>query len=578
MTLDKRRRMLLASGFVCFAAAFAEAARAAQVYPGCAEPGPTGKVWYIDPVNGKTPAAGGVGSQAAPWNSLQGVLSFRFPQGYPRPLLSSVPYYHVVDGKRAYVADQLSNPPVQPGDTIKLMSGNYGDIAIGDYLQQVVNPSFVTVEAAPGQTPVFLTLYIRSTTKWMFKGIKVQSLFGTNNNKLSLVTVTDQGASLPTSDIILEHLQISTADNTEGWTQSQWVAQGRSGYYEYGTAGDGTNGEPNTTCIAMTGSHIQNVRFGARLMGNNSIFSANEIDHFGDDGIDYGATNISITHNYIHDNLDLADGNHPDVAQGQNGPLLKGVPYNHFSNILIDSNLAIRQTDPKLPFPLYLQGIDAFDEEWTNVTVTNNVVVTSACWGIYFSSVHNSKIINNTVVADGLLPMPGNCKPGVVIGDKTHEGPSSSDDIIRNNIANTLAIYDLDPNMTMDHNICLGIDGKCQIVTYLNGKPNWHVYKPGMYRDRNIIDGRGASGMFVNFNPAKFVYVRSGGPAIEASSSAEAPLISFDPAKFHYDLRLRPGAPAIGAGNSAEAPPVDITGAPRGRRLDVGAYQQGSDN
>ena len=109
--------------------------------------------------------------------------------------------------------------------------------------------------------------------------------------------------------------------------------------------------------------------------------------------------------------------------------------------------------------------------------------------------------------------------------------------IIRNNIANGLTIDNLDPNMTMDHNICLGIDGKCQIVTYVNGKPNWGVYKPGMHGDHNIIDGRGASGMFVSFDPAKFV----------------------------FDLRLRPEAPAIGAGNAAEAPPVDITGAPRAR-------------
>ena len=52
---------------------------------------------------------------------------------------------------------------------------------------------------------------------------------------------------------------------------------------------------------------------------------------------------------------------------------------NHFQNILIDSNLIIRQTDPELPFPTYLQGIDAFNSDWTNVTVTNNVVITSAC-------------------------------------------------------------------------------------------------------------------------------------------------------------------------------------------------------
>jgi hypothetical protein len=546
MILDKGPRALICAGFLCLAAAFGGGAQAAQVYPGCAQPGPTGKIWWVDPVNGKTPAAGGLGTQAAPWNSLQGVL-FRVHPGYTRPLLSSVPYMHVVDGKRVYVADQLGNPPVQPGDTIELMNGDYGDIGIGDYMQQVVNPSFVTVEAAPGQTPVFSTLYIRSTNKWLFKGIKVQSLLGTNNNKQALVTITDQGASLPTTDIILENMDISSADNTTGWTQAQWAAWARTGLQVYGSAGNGTNGMPYTTCVSMTGSHIRNVHFGAIIAGNNSLFSNNEIDHFGDDGIDYAASNLSLTHNSIHDDLDFGIGAHMDGMQGENGALLRGVPYNAFSNILIDSNLIIRQTDPKLAFPTYLQGIDAFDEDWTNVTVSNNVVVTSACWGIVYASLHGSKIINNTVVADGLMPMPGNCKPGVAVGDKTHEGPSSGDDIIRNNIANGLAIYNLDPNMTMDHNICLTIEGKCGILTYVGGKPKFGVYKPGEYADHNIIERKGAAGMFVSFDPAKFV----------------------------YDLRLRPEALAIGAGNSAEAPPVDITGTQRGSRIDVGAYQHG---
>ena len=71
--------------------------------------------------------------------------------------------------------------------------------------------------------------------------------------------------------------------------------------------------------------------------------------------------------------------------------------------------------------------------------------------------------------------------------------------------------------------------------------------KPGEYADHNIIDRRGAEGMFVDFDPAKFV----------------------------YDLRLRSGATAIGAGNSDGAPPVDITGAPRGSTVDIGAYQYG---
>jgi hypothetical protein len=552
MTLEKARA-LACIGFFCLAAAHWGSAGAAEVYPGCAQPGPTGKVWWVDPVNGKTPAAGGDGSQTAPWNSLPGVLSFKFPPGYTRPLLSSVPYYHVVEGKRVYVADQLGSPPVQPGDTIKLMSGDYGDIGIGDYSKQVVNPSFVTVEAAPGQAPVFSTLYIRSTNKWVFKGVKVQSLFGTNNNKQALVTVNDQGAALPTTDIILENMQISTADSMDGWTQEQWIAQARSGYREAGSAGTGANGMPYTNCVSMTGSHIQNVRFGAVISGNNSLFSNNEIDHFGDDGMDYAASNISITHNSIHDNLQLADGNHEDAMQGQNGALARGVPYNAFSNILIDSNLVTRQTDPKLAFPTYLQGIDAFDEDWTNVTVTNNAIVTSSCWGIIFSSLHSSKIIDNTAVDDGTDKGTKNpagrvvCHPSISVGDKTHAGLSSNDVIVRNNIASHLGIYNPNPNMTMDHNICLAINGKCQILTYVNGKPDFGVFKPGEYADHNIIDRRGAEGMFFGFDPAKFV----------------------------YDLRLKSGALAIGAGNSADAPPVDITGATRGSRTDVGPYQYG---
>jgi hypothetical protein len=98
----------------------------------------------------------------------------------------------------------------------------------------------------------------------------------------------------------------------------------------------------------------------------------------------------------------------------------------------------------------------------------------------------------------------------------------------------------------MDHNICLGTNGRCQIITYVNGKLDWGTIKPGMHGDHNIIDGLGAGRMFVSFDPAKFV----------------------------YDLHLRPEARAIGAGNSAEAPPVDITGAPRGSRVDIGAYQR----
>ena len=522
----------------------------AQVYSGCSVPSATSRhAWYINPVNGKSPAAGGNGSQASPWNSLAGVISGQWGTqgfavtGYTRPLLSSVPYFHLANGAFVDVADQLGNPPVQPGDTIYLMSGNYGDIVLGNYNLSTTNSDFVTVEAGPtpGQVPVFSSLYIDRTSKWVFNGIKVQSLLGANGNVNPLIFITDQGPSYPTTDIVLENLLISSADSTAGWTQGQWVAQARIGFQVEGLAGNGTNGEPNTSCITLAGSHIQNVRFGALLAGNNMLVTNNVIDHFGDDAIDYAANNLAITHNTIHDNLNIGDGNHEDAMQGVNGALPAGAALNYFSNILIDSNLILRQTDPQLAFPTYLQGIDAFDEDWTNVTVTNNVVITSACWGISFGSIHNSLIANNTVVNDGLGFAPG-CVTAVSAGGATHEGPISSNTVVRNNLSSQLDIDNRDPGVVADNNVALCCGPGPFMSWYVNGVLQYFS-QPGAYGNGNIIETLGTKGEFVNFNPAALTYT----------------------------VMLKSGAAAIGAG-TAGAPTVDILGATRTAPYAAGAY------
>jgi hypothetical protein len=498
-------------------------------------------------VHGKTPAAGGNGSQASPWNSLSGVLSAGWSAnvtvpGYSRALLSSVPYNHAFNGQCcAAIADQLGNPPVQPGDALMLMSGNYGDISIGNFNKPTTNSDFVTVEAAPGQTPVFSTLLLNRTNKWVFNAIKVQSLMGTNGNTQALVGLTDQGAAYPTTDIILENMQISSADSTAGWSKAQWIAQARWGFVASGLAGNGTNGEPNTRCISLAGSHIQNVRFGALLAANNLLFTNNVIDHFGDDALDYAANNLAITHNTIHDNLDLGDGNHEDAMQGQNGPLAPGAALNYFSNILIDSNLVVRQTDPQLAFPQYLQGIDAFDEDWTNVTVTNNVVITSACNAISYGSIHNSLIANNTVLNDGLFPVPG-CIAAINVGGKTHEGPLSTNTIVRNNLTSQLNIDTRNTGVVPEHNVVLCCGPGPFITWYVNGVVQF-LSQPGTYMNGNIIDTEGAKGEFVNFNPATLTYT----------------------------VLLKSSAQAIGAG-VAGAPTTDIAGVTRKAPYAAGAY------
>ena len=86
MVSDKARALICVS-FFCVGAAVGGGARATEVYPGCAVPPTTfNHIWYVDPVNGKTPADGGDGSRTAPWNSLQGVVASTTQPGYARCL------------------------------------------------------------------------------------------------------------------------------------------------------------------------------------------------------------------------------------------------------------------------------------------------------------------------------------------------------------------------------------------------------------------------------------------------------------------------------------------------------------
>ena len=498
------------------------------VFPACAQivsqdcstpPAKFGNVWYIDPVNGKPPPLG-TGTQQHPWNSLEAV--FETVPGYPYPLLTSAPYRYLPKGGTSYVfATGPSAGPIKPGDEILLMSGNYGNITIGQYNTEISNSSYLTISAAPGQTPVLGQLYIISTNMLAFNGLKVQSTMATAASTSFLVEVKDQGPNYPASNIVFENMNISSADNVSSWTQAQWVANARNGFAVYSSAGGN-----NTKCVAMIQSHISNVRTGAGLSANLILFSGNQIDHFGDDGIDYAGSNISITKNYIHDSLYLNDANHPDAMQGVIGTLPPGVTVNTFSNILIDSNTVIRQTDPHLAFPYGLQGIDAFNSNWQNLTVTNNVVLTSACWGIDFGSVQGGSIMDNTVLNDGLPS--GNCLATLGIS-----GATTKNVAVRNNLVSALGVDNRLPGVEADHNVAIGT-ANAALATYVNGVATWYS-KPGTYAGSNVI--------------------AAGGPAAE--------FVEFDTSTLTYDLRLKTNAPAKLAGTATGAPGIDILGITR---------------
>jgi hypothetical protein len=307
----------------------------------------------------------------------------------------------------------------------------------------------------------------------------------------------------------------------------------------------------NTQCVSFTGSHISNVRTGAALLADLLLFANNQIDHFGDDGIDYAASNLAITRNNLHDNLDIGDGNHEDAMQGVIGILAPGAAVNYFKNILIDSNLVIRQTDPELSFPTYLQGIDAFDSDWTNMTVTNNVIVTSACWGMDLASIHNGLVANNTVLVDGLISTPG-CTVALAVGGASHEGPNSSNTRVTDNLASQIWQFNGNtPAMPPpDHNVAIGPQTSGSGILSCTGAGN-------------TVETKLSSGTDANGNVATNV--------------GNAPqFLAWNPAALSFNLMLKPASVAIGKGIAPSSAPglptVDILGATRTAPYAAGAY------
>ena len=165
----------------------------------------------------------------------------------------------------------------------------------------------------------------------------------------------------------------------------------------------------------------------------------NTIDRFAGDGIDHSATNIIMQGNHITNGLDICGSKciHNDAIQGWNWDDKLGITN---KNVVIDSNYIESQTVTNLPLATtQLEGISIFDGFWQNVSITNNVVLTSGLGGITIAGVSGLHIVNNTVMD---IPLNGVSQsriywifPGatwITAGGTTHEGGTTSNVIVRN--------------------------------------------------------------------------------------------------------------------------------------------------
>jgi hypothetical protein len=476
----------------------ARAATIYTVYNGCAWPSASasGKSFYVDPVHG---SMSGDGSAAHPWHTLAEVVK--------GGLFATTPT------QKGSGYTLLKNPPIHAGDTVYLLSGDHGAVLIqgwfGANLVGFANTSFVTIAALPGQTPVLESLTIKGASHWAFRGLTFQSLNTTGVYASGGSAAPDYFLiSLlgPHDNIVIDSAQIQSAADVSQWTIGDWMTQRASGILDKGG-----------TCIALTNNTITNIGFGIQTQQSDQVLIGyNTINYFADDGIDFGSNDTLITGNLIENCIEDGDGFHRDGMQGQ--------PYNEqttVNNVNITGNSVIRMTDPKIPYPGSLQGIDAFNGLWNDLNVTLNVIISDAWDGIEFLGVNNSNISGNYLLVDNrqVLPCYGltfsACQAQRVIYDDStmptltikasNSGVASTNLVIANNIVTAMDIDISTTNSHVTDNLCIETEGQCTLGIPANGSMLW-VGTPGTYGGHNVIPNFDPTALFVKFDTTAMSY------------------------------------------------------------------------
>ena len=446
---------------------------------GCSSPRRPVHIYYIDPVRG---SMNGNGSQTRPWSTLQAVLEAGLVNG-----------------------QDTASGVVHAGDLIYLFTGNHGSITIDPWVGvKTLNTDFITIQAAPGNKPIINDLYMYVASKWVFRGLTIQApLNSSGGGFLVNINYVD--------NVLFDCNTIYSVPNAVNWTPLDWAASSAF----FGILVD------TSTNVTISRNSISNVENGAYIGGNGILFTQNTIDYFANDGLDFSSSNTIISKNLIQNHYgQWNNGDHHDGIQGW-------TEYGQASatNVVIDRNYVVSSTGiystiPTVPTGVgddILQGISIFDGVWSNVAVTNNVVLATGYHGLSLYGMTNATVENNTVIQQG------GDQFGIWLGIfPSANGVQPVNVVVRNNIANSFNLNTT--GVVYDHNLAFAMAGTaCD--------PYIPIVNP--------------SDVFVTYSMAT--------------------------ATFNFNLC--PGSPAIGAGSAVGTPTVDFTGKTRNpSSIDIGAY------
>lgn len=333
--------------------------------------------FYVDPQNG---SMNNSGSQGAPWRTLEEVVN----------------------------AGLLDGGVVQPGDTVYLMGGYHGKLAINGES----NATPITIAAAHGQTPQLHSAHFDNASGWTLRGVSISPSHGGGGVSDAIVSIDGGGR------IIIENNDIFTAPDTTGWGAGQWTS----------LAEDGVEVEGDDVIIA--GNRVRNVRHGIKAHAQRITVRDNEVRNYSADGLRGLNDDQVFEGNYVVNSMNV-DGNHDDMFQsfvtGRNAG-------GEIRRVTLRGNILINYDDdhPNRSLIGWAQGIGCFDGFFVDWVVENNVVVSDHWHGITFLGARNVKIANNTVID----AYAGGSGPSWIKVDNHKNGSQSTGNLVINNLVN----------------------------------------------------------------------------------------------------------------------------------------------
>jgi len=402
----------------------------------------------------------------------------------------------------------------KPGDTVALMSGDYGEFT----LTGVNQGGFITLAAAPGQTPRFSRIAIGTprdrASHWRLSGLTVSGF--SNAGRFANGSIIHRGmVAIGNSDnIVFDGNILNSKAGQIAWKSEEEAFAAN----ETLSGGVSVN---QGSCISISANHITNV-FNAIMIGGDPntdngkyyAVSDNVIDDFAGDGIDHFGSHVRIERNQITNGHDICESKcvHMDGIQGwnwNNRPGLLNV------DVVIDGNRIIAQTRPGLTLPAgTLQGITVFDGHWDGFQVFNNLVIATAWHGITIAGAKNLSIVSNTLANISTDP--------------------------RRTSWIKFAAYKNDPPDTV-YNVVMRDN-----VAPFQGTDRRDMAYGNVVIDHNLI--------------------------LKDPDDYEDNFVKFDRKNFAFDLRPTKSSDARGEGAGAGAPATDIEGHSRKGANDIGAF------